>query len=167
MEAKMTDAQAIKAMFKYDAVTGNIYWVAVGKGKIKKKPAGTVTSTGYVGILIEGKRYLAHRIAWALAYGSWPEQQIDHINGIKTDNRIENLRLATNAQNGKNYGANKTNTSGIKGVSWCKQTQKWRAMIKVNGKSICKGRYIDKQDALMARHAAEIEYFGEWRRLCR
>ena len=162
----MFDNQKLKALFKYDAETGGIYWIAFGKGKIKKKPAGTVTSAGYVGILIDGKRYLAHRIAWALVHGSWPEQQIDHINGIKTDNRIENLRSATNAQNGKNYGANKTNTSGIKGVSWCKQTQKWRAMIKVDGKSICKGRYFDKRDALIARQAAEIEHFGEWRRSC-
>ena len=122
--------------------------------------------SGYIGVLIGGKRYLAHRIAWALTYKTWPEQQVDHINGIKTDNRIGNLRLATNAQNGKNYGVNKSNTSGIKGVSWCKQTQKWRAMIKVDGRSVCKGRYADKQDALTARHAAEVEHFGEWRRSC-
>lgn len=163
----MIDVQKLKALFKYDAGTGEIYWLALGKGKIKKKPAGTVTSTGYVGILVDGKRYFAHRIAWALANELWPEHQIDHINGIKTDNRIENLRVATNSQNGKNYGSNKSNTSGIKGVSWCSQTQKWRAMIKVDGKSICKGRYDDKQDASMARHAAEVEHFGEWRRSCR
>lgn len=163
----MLDDQKLKALFKYNAGTGEIYWVAFGKGKIKKKPAGTVTSTGYVGIVIDGKRYLAHRIAWALFHGSWPEQQIDHINGIKTDNRIENLRLATNAQNGKNYGANKTNTSGIKGVSWCKQTQKWRAFIRVDGKQLDKGRHSNKDVAIAVRQAAEIEHFGEWRRSCR
>ena len=160
----MIDIQELKELLRYDLETGQVHWIAPGKGRIKKKGAGAVTSTGYVGILIYGKRYYAHRIAWALHYGSWPDQQIDHVNGTKTDNRICNLRLATNAENGKNYGANKLNTSGVKGVSWCKSTQKWRALIKVNGKSLCRGRYADKNAAIAARQMAEIEHFGEWRR---
>ena len=158
--------QELSSLLRYDPHTGEIHWVAAGKGKIKKKAAGTIMRSGYIGVLIFGKRYLAHRVAWALAYQAWPEHQIDHINGIKTDNRIENLRLATNAQNGKNYGANKTNTSGIKGVSWCKQTQKWRAFIRVDGKQLDKGRHLNKDVAIAFRQAAEIEHFGEWRRSC-
>jgi hypothetical protein len=158
------DIQEIRNLFRYEPETGNIYWIAFGKGRIKKKAAGTVTKSGYVGILINGDRYYAHRLAWALHHGAWPEDQIDHINGIKTDNRISNLRMATNSQNGKNYGFNKSNTSGVKGVSWCKQTQKWRACIKINGKAINKGRFDNKNDAITARQNAEIEYFGEWRR---
>ena len=158
--------QELSSLLRYDPHTGEIHWIAAGRGKIKKKAAGTIMQSGYIGVLIRGKRYLAHRVAWALVHQAWSEHQIDHINGIKADNRIENLRVATNAQNGKNYGTNKLNTSGITGVSWCGQTKKWRAMIKVDGRSICKGRYADKQDALTARHAAEVEHFGEWRRSC-
>ena len=151
-------------MFRYDPETGDIWWIESGKGKIKKKPAGTIVSNGYKAIMIDGDRYYNHRIAWVLAYKSWPENQLDHINGIKTDNRLCNLRAATNAQNGKNIKINVKNTSGYKGVVWCKNTNKWRALIKVDGKSICLGRHKDKIDAINVRKNAEIKHFGEWNR---
>jgi hypothetical protein len=154
-------------MFRYEPDTGSIYWTALGKGKIKKKPAGTVTHAGYVGILIDGKRYHAHRIAWALHNGAWPDDQIDHINGNKLDNRIDNLRPATNSQNGKNLKLSIANTSGHTGVTWCKTLEKWRAVIKVDGKQINCGRYACKNDAINARKSVEIKYFGEWSRQCR
>jgi len=154
----------LKSCFRYDPETGNIFWVAKGKGKIKKKPAGSKLYTGYIGICMGPKRILAHRIAWALHSGSWPDKQIDHINGIKTDNRIKNLRLATNSQNGKNHGKNKNNTSGYQGVSWDKINNKWRALIKVDKKSICLGRHVLFEDAVKARQEAEEKYFGEWAR---
>jgi hypothetical protein len=157
--------EEIQQKFRYEPHTGHIYWIESGKGKVKKKPAGTKISTGYVGILINGKRYLAHRIAWALYHGAWPDDQIDHINGDKKDNRIANLREATNSQNGKNYGFNRANTSGVKGVSWCKYTNKWRAAIKVNKTRKCLGRYETKEQAAIARHIAEEKYLGEWRRV--
>jgi HNH endonuclease len=165
MRIAVRDAD-IRNLFSYNSQTGAIFWVARGRGRIKKKPAGTVISTGYIGVLVNGKRYLAHRIAWFLHFGEWPIDQINHINGIRTDNSILNLRLATNAQNGKNYGNNKSNKSGFKGVSWCKYTGKWRSTIKVDGKTLDKGRYSDINDAIFARGKAEIEHFGEWRRKC-
>lgn len=154
----------LKALLKYDPDTGYIYWIAKGKGRIKKKPAGTMTSNGYIGICINGKRIFAHRIAWQLHYGSMPSDQIDHINGNTKDNRIINLREATNAQNGKNLKLFKSNTSGIKGVSLCKATKKWRATIKVGFKMICLGRYDKIENAAKARKDAEVKYFGEWNR---
>ena len=156
--------EELKIKFRYEPDTGHIYWAEPGKGKIKKKPAGTVMSTGYIGVLIEGKRYLAHRIAWALHHGAWPDDQIDHINGDKTDNRISNLREATNAQNGKNYGFNRANTSGVKGVSWCKDTGKWRAVIRYEGASKSLGRYDTVEQAALVRKKAEDKYFGAWGR---
>jgi len=156
--------EELKTKFRYEPETGHIYWVEPGKGKIKKKPAGTKMSTGYIGVLIKGKRYLAHRIAWALHHGAWPDDQIDHINGDKTDNKISNLREATNSQNGKNYGFNCANTSGVKGVSWCKDTEKWRAVIRSEGKARNLGRYDNLEDAVLARKKAEQQYFGEWGR---
>ena len=154
----------LKSLLSYEPDTGVIRWIAKGKGRIKKKEAGTLLHSGYAGICIGPKRWQSHRIAWALHYGEWPKDQIDHINGIRTDNRICNLREASNAQNGKNLGLSKANTSGHKGVCFDKQTSKWRAIIKVNFKQINIGRYADLQDAIDARIAAEQQYFGEWNR---
>jgi hypothetical protein len=156
--------EELKLKFRYEPDTGHIYWIEAGKGKIKKKPAGTKTNTGYMMIMIDKKRYYSHRLAWALHHGRWPNDQVDHINGNKIDNRIINLREATNAENGKNYGFNKSNTSGIKGVSWCKCTNKWRAMIKVNNTKKCLGRYDTVEQAAYVRKQAEDRYFGEWGR---
>jgi hypothetical protein len=102
MAAKILPIETLQRLFRYEPETGNVYWIAEGKGRIKKKAAGTVVKAGYIGIMIDGKRYYAHRIAWALHHGEHPVDQLDHINGIKIDNRIVNLREATNSQNGKN-----------------------------------------------------------------
>lgn len=154
----------LNSLFKYDPETGNIYWIAKGKGKIKKKPAGTVLYSGYIGICVGPQRIQAHRIAWALHNQSWPKDQIDHINGIKTDNRIVNLREATNAQNGKNLKISKANKSGTKGVCYENYTQKWKAYIRVNYKNIVLGRFADIKDAIKIRKQAEIKHFKEWNR---
>lgn len=155
---------ALKSLLRYDPDTGLIYWTAKGKGMIKKKAAGTLLYSGYLGICIGPKRWQAHRIAWALHHGVWPKDQIDHINGVKTDNRICNLREATNSENGKNLGLSKANTSGFKGVCFDKRTSKWRATIKVNFKAKCLGRFERIEDAVKARKDAEAKYFKEWNR---
>jgi hypothetical protein len=154
----------LKTLFSYDPDTGVIRWIAKGKGMIKKKAAGTLLHSGYLGICIGPKRWQAHRIAWALHHGAWPKDQIDHINGIKTDNRICNLREATNSQNGKNLGLSKANKSGVKGVSFENYTQRWKASIKVENKTISLGRFNSIEDAAKARQLAEQHYFKEWNR---
>lgn len=154
----------LKTLFSYDPYTGVIRWIAKGKGMIKKKAAGTLLHSGYLGICIGPKRWQAHRIAWALHHGAWPKDQIDHINGIKTDNRICNLREATNSQNGKNLGLSKANKSGVKGVSFENYTQRWKASIKVENKTISLGRFNSIEDAAKARQLAEQHYFKEWNR---
>ena len=155
---------ALKSLLRYDPDTGLIYWTAKGKGMIKKKAAGTLLYSGYLGICIGPKRWQAHRIAWALHHGVWPEDQIDHINGVKTDNRACNLREATNSQNGKNLGLSKANTSGVKGISFEKHTGRWKATIRVDGKSISIGRFDSIENAAIARKFAEQQYFKEWNR---
>jgi hypothetical protein len=154
----------LKSLLSYDSDTGAIRWIAKGKGMIKKKAAGTLLYSGYFGICIGSKRWQAHRIAWALHHGKWPKDQIDHINGVKTDNRICNLREATNSQNGKNLGLSKANKSGVKGVSFENYTQRWKASIKVENKTISLGRFNSIEDAAMARKLAEQYYFKEWNR---
>jgi HNH endonuclease/AP2 domain len=154
----------LKSLFSYDPDTGVIRWIAKGKGMIKKKAAGTLLHSGYLGICVGPKRWQAHRIAWALHHGTWPKDQIDHINGVKTDNRICNLREATNSQNGKNLGLSKANKSGVKGVSFENYTQRWKASIKVENKTISLGRFNSIEDAAIARRLAEQHYFKEWNR---
>lgn len=163
MHEKYPTIDRLKQMFRYEPDSGDIFWIEKGKGKIKKQAAGTTELGGYKGIMIDGKRIRSHRIAWALFYGEWPEDQIDHINRIKSDNRIENLRKATNSQNGKNLPIKSNNTSGCPGVCFDKINNKWRATIKVNYKTISLGRFVDFADAVTARKDAEIKYYGEWR----
>jgi HNH endonuclease/AP2 domain len=154
----------LKSLLRYDPETGLIYWIAKGKGKIKKKAAGTLLHSGYLGICIGLKRWQAHRIAWALHHGDWPKDQVDHINGVKIDNRACNLREATNSQNGKNLKLSKANKTGIAGVCWNKKHQSYRAYIKVEHKAMYLGTYKNLDDAAKARRNAEDKYFGEWKR---
>lgn len=162
LSKKYPSIEELKTLFRYDPDSGEIFWIVSGKGKIKKKAAGTLENTGYYGIMIEGRRLRSHRIAWALYYGQWPKDQIDHINGIITDNRITNLRAATNLQNGKNFKKKSNNTSGHTGVSF--RGKRWRVQIKVNYKLIYLGTYKTLDEAIKVRTEAEIKYFGEWRR---
>lgn len=156
--------ELIQSLFSYDPETGHVYWKAKGSGRIKKKPAGTIEESGYIGILVNGKRIRAHRIAWVIQYGKWPSDQIDHINGNPSDNRLCNLREATNLQNGKNCKLKKSNSSGFAGISFEKFTNKWKAYIKVNYKNISLGRYLSIEDAVLVRKQAEEKYFGKWNR---
>lgn len=100
----------------------------------------------------------AHRVIWAMETGDWPEDQIDHINHDRTDNRIKNLRSATHIENCKNQTVSKSNTSGHTGVYWCKWRNKWRVQIMVGGKNKTLGRFTEKADAIHARKKAEIKY---------
>jgi HNH endonuclease len=105
---------------------GNLFW--------KMKPslrtnigdqAGTLNSGGYIQVKYKGKKLLTHRIIFQMHFGFFPKE-IDHINRIKTDNRIENLRECTRSENNKNKGMQKNNKSGAKNICWHKQTKKWQ-----------------------------------------
>lgn len=163
MAAKILPIETLQRLFRYESETGNVYWIAEGKGRIKKKSAGTVVKAGYIGIMIDGKRHYAHRIAWALHHGKHPMDQLDHINGIKTDNRIVNLREATNLQNGKNLSLNKNNKTGYSGIYF--KANAWTAYIKVNYTNLYLGRFAKKEDAVAARLKAEHKFYGEWKRI--
>lgn len=116
--------------------------------------------------MINGKQQAAclHRVIMSrvLSIALARHQEVDHISGDGLDNRRSNLRLASSTQNKWNRTAPLTSISGTYGVTWYAQMQKWRARIKVNGKEINLGLFKDMGDAIAARHAAEVKYFGEF-----
>lgn len=126
------------------------------------RQAGSPNAAGYLTVSIKGKNYYAHRIAYLLFYGDIPSGQVDHINGLKSDNRICNLRIATASQNKFNEGLRSTNTTGFKGVYWHKKAGKWSAGIRHNGKQIHLGLFIKKADAIKARKDKAMELHGEF-----
>lgn len=126
------------------------------------KMAGTLNPNGYryICFTIDGKARLfsEHQLVWLWHNGHSPENQIDHISGVRDDNRIENLRSVDSAENHKNQRIPKDNTSGVMGIYWNKGIQKWYARIIVDYKKIHLGVFNDKFEAICARKAAEIRY---------
>lgn len=124
------------------------------------KRAGRKT-TEYREVGIRGKRYAEHRIIYFLHTGEQPEY-VDHIDGNPLNNRIENLRSATNSTNQANAKMRHDNSSGYKGVSWHKGKQKWRATITIAGKSKHLGLFESLEEAVSVRRAAANETFGDY-----
>jgi len=114
--------------------------------------------SGYKSGRIFGRRARAHRVLFAMSQGHWPPNQIDHINGMKYDNRAENLRAVSLMENNRNVALPKNNASGIMGVRWNKLTKKWQAEIGSAGKSIHLGSFADLAEATAVRKAAELAY---------
>jgi len=108
------------------------------------------------------KKLFAHRVIWAMHTGKWPTNNIDHINGDPSDNRIENLREATQSQNLANSRMSVTNTSGYKGVYWHRPTQKWIAAIKRNSEKHYLGQFTCPKEAHAAYCKAAKELHGEY-----
>jgi len=101
----------------YDPESGHLYWAKTMSGRAKAgNLAGSKNGEGYIQVQVKKRAYLAHRVAWFLTHGNWPENDIDHINGDKTDNRIKNLRDVSKSMNQRNAKRRIDNTSGIIGV---------------------------------------------------
>ena len=130
---------------------------AIWNAKHAGKEITTVSNHGYIRFSIFDGLFLGHRVAWTLHHGVLPSGEIDHINGDRTDNRIENLRDVTTAENNKNLAKRIENTSGTTGV--CRgRVNAWRAFINVNGEHKHLGEFNVKTDAVIARKAAESLY---------
>lgn len=140
--------------FKADRFFKN--WNARFCGKI----ATSILKTGYSSVQLDSQNWLAHRVAFAIYHGRWPDGQIDHINGIRSDNRIENLREVSNSENSKNTGIRKNNSSGVVGVRFAPKNtgHPWVAVIKTDYQTVYLGSFVDKDSAVKARKLAEIEY---------
>ena len=122
------------------------------------KVAGYVDTKGYHCVGIDHVTYKVHRIVWALHYGEWPTQPIDHRNGNKGDNSIANLREVTHVVNSHNQSFRSTNRSGIHGVSWNRRSGKWVAQIMADRRKLHLGYFNTKEAAEQARKAADVKY---------
>ena len=163
------DVAYMRELFIYAPDIGGSYVVRKinrlsGRGRKIQAKAGTVAGwrsykDGYWYIVVDGKRYVAHRIVWALVHGVDPTYQIDHINGVRDDNRIENLRLAPKGQldNLQNSALQSNNTSGYRGVSWHKIVGKWQGRIVKNQKTTHLGYFDTPEEAYAAYLKAKKE----------
>jgi HNH endonuclease/AP2 domain len=132
----------------FDYVDGTLVNKQSRKGVKKNKTVGNVYTNGYLYCAMFGKRRLVHRLIFLYHHGYLP-RCVDHINGNQADNRIENLRGATHAQNGWNSKRPTTNTSGVKGVWFDKSRNKWACEVKVSNKKHFIGRYDSFKDAVV------------------
>lgn len=153
--------ETLRAMFAYDPDTGVVTRKTTGRGM---PPVGSVVGAkcgkGYLRVSIRKRLYQLHRVVFALAYGRWPALHVDHINGNKSDNRLCNLREASNAENMRAIPPKRHNKSGVSGVTFRKKTNKWRAEIVVNYQRMGLGEFEKIESAIAARRAAEDKFYG-------
>jgi len=149
----------LKRNLSYNPDDGSFIRVIANSGAVKiGDRAGSIHNHGYISIKVNSKCYLAHRLVFLYIDGIFPQNHVDHINHIKTDNRLVNLRKVTCQENHKNVTLQKSNTSGVVGVNYDKKGSNWRARIGVNKDRINLGCFLDKFDAICARKSAEKRY---------
>ena len=155
----------VRALFDYDSNTGELRWKrADGRRAKVGSLAGWTTRGRYRTTRHDGRVYLNHRLVW-LWHGRELPKMIDHINGDKLDNRIENLRAATPSQNQCNHPIRCTNKSGVKGVHWDKRLRKWHARVFFENRTYPLGWFTDLEQAKAAANAARTAMHGEFARL--
>jgi len=155
--------------FSFDPLRGELIWNVRPEGHFKTlkgcrvfnskcsgKPAGSAHNRGYLAVNIYEVAYLIHRVCWAMYYGQWPDSDLDHINGNKSDNRIENLRAVTRETNSRNQKLRSNNSTSCMGVT--KDRGAFRVRINVDGKRISVGSYPSLEDAIIARKEAERKH---------
>lgn len=154
----MSDYEKISRVLAYEPESGAFF-----RKLHDWRPAHMqVDHRGYHRVSVMSRDRLAHRVAWLLHYGSWPDGELDHINGVKTDNRIENLRACSHPQNNHNQRKRRTNKSGHKNVCWMKSCSKWHVQVCLNGKIHHGGLFSDLDEAAAAAKALRIKLHGEF-----
>ena len=145
----------------FDYCDGKLFWKEKRNGVNLNNEAGYLASHGYWHIKVNNKIFKRHRIVFEMHNGYLPEF-IDHINGIKNDDRIENLRKCNKTQNQYNSKLRLNNKSGLKGVCWHKRFKKWSVQITVNKKKHFIGYFDDLKLADLAAIEARNKYHKEF-----
>jgi hypothetical protein len=157
--------ELLRSLLTYDPANGTFTWI---RSMLNHRPdlvgtlAGSEGDRGYLAVQIGGTRYFAHRLAWLYIHGFMPSM-IDHINGNRSDNRIENLRIANKSTNSVNTGLSRRNTTGAKGLMRGRgKDDAFYARIVKNGKTIHIGKFPTKDEAAHAYNKAAIQLYGEF-----
>jgi hypothetical protein len=154
----MTQDETLR-LFEYR--DGRLRHRTASRGRKIGDPIGSINGTGYRRVGIGGKYYTEHALVYLMHHGCIPAE-IDHINGIRDDNRIENLRAVTRSQNQYNKGKCRNNTSGHRGVSWHAKTKKWAVRISLNNRNKSMGYYNDPELAAFIAEEARLKYYGQY-----
>ena len=160
-QAEVTLAYA-KEHLSYCPLTG--YLFRTGSSSSEKARACRLLKGGYLRVSLGGSTYGAHRVVWLLNYGCWPKTILDHANGVKTDNRLENLRIASVAENTWNQKLRATNTSGYKNVSWDKRAKAWIVQLDYKGAHLKLGHFDHIEDAVEVATKARKDLHVEFAR---
>lgn len=157
----MITSEQAREYLSYEKESGILRWkVSIGTAKAGSI-AGKMGNRGYIQIKILGKTYQAHRLAWLIMEGDWPNT-IDHINNVKNDNRWINLRNSSQQQNMCNVQIRKDNTSGCRGVSWNSKSRKWQVEVKADGKRYYLGSYADIEFAELVASEGRVKLHKEF-----
>lgn len=172
IDRKLVSPAHIRQQFTYDEATGEFRHRHDKKAGPKhsniRAVAGTIATSnagkGYLKVVVFNRSFLAHRAAWAYVHGEWPEGQIDHINGVRHDNRLSNLRDVSQSENQHNQCVTKRRKadSPLAGAHFNKPWGKWQAMIGVNGKSHSLGGFATAEEAHAAYLAAKAVMHPTW-----
>lgn len=154
----------LREMFSYDAETGTLTLNQPQGGRLPGSIAGWLHHEGYRCVSVDNHKMPAHRVCWAIHYGSWPDRLVDHIDMDKCNNSISNLRLCNASENGCNRLAPSNNTSGFKGVSFLRRENKYRAVIHKDRRRYEIGLYDTAQAASEAYNRAMEDFHGEFAR---
>lgn len=156
---KLVSHPRLCELLHYDPDLGIFWWLVRNSQRAIEGSVAGAVSNGYILIGVDGVRYKAHRLAWFYVHGVWPEEQIDHINGNRSDNRITNLRESTNAKNQQNIWLPKShNKLGLLGVSKAYNGNGFYARLVVNGVAVFCRYFASAQDAHAAYMAAKRKY---------
>ena len=151
---KLPGIETLKTLIYYDSESGDAFW-RVSRGSVSAGTQITCESNGYIVVRINKHLYKLHRILFKLYHGYDPENDIDHVNGIKSDNRISNLREASRSCNNFNANFNPGNT-GVRGVKLTKNGNKYEARIKISGRTKHIGTFDTITEAAYARRQLEV-----------
>lgn len=169
--------EVLRQLLTYDPATGRFFWRHRTPDSVQcerestrvricknwnarysgKETFNTVSARGYYVGSVSCRHFYAHRVAWAMTFGAWPDGEIDHINGDPLDNRIANLRAVGRMENGKNLSVHRRNKTGYHGVWWDKSRGNYQVYITSNQKRKSLGRFTRLEDAIEVRQKAERE----------
>lgn len=166
----------LRSLLHYEPETGCFFWKNRPLSMFENSRIGNAWNSrfcgkeafsikhnhGYLMGVVNYKKLLAHRVAWVIHFGFWPKEQIDHINGIKTDNRIVNLREATHGENLRNSKSKAKGNLGLKGITFDKSKGLWQAVIMKDKKSYFLGRFVTPEMAHEAYCKAALALHGDF-----